>query len=126
MDRYAAKLLFQFRVVSGRRVNRRRVCEERIVLLRAGSPKAALTMAKGRGRGEQTSYEDQGRRVFFEFVGVLDLLLLGTESEPDEVWWEFVERIRPMERRRHLIPAERSLSALREVSPRVPGRRRVP
>jgi hypothetical protein len=109
--RYAAKLLFQFRSVKSGISCRRRICEERIVILNAESAKAALAAAKKRGRGEETSYRDCDKIVFFEFVGVLDLLDLGAESEPDEVWWELKTRVSPMERRDSLVPPEKELTA---------------
>lgn len=126
MARYAAKLLFQFRVVRAGCVNKRRVCEERIIHIKASSPESALKIAKKRGRDEQTSYSDRGNKVFIEFVGVLGLIKLGVESESDEVWWELVERVRPMERRKRLVPKENTLAAMRPGTPRKHGRRLVP
>jgi hypothetical protein len=41
--------------------------------------------------------------MFVEFVGVVDLLELGVEADPDEVWWELTKKMKPMERRRQLI-----------------------
>ena len=56
---YGAKLLFQWRVVEDGKVRRRRLCEERVILLRARSPRDALAQARrptvgrtGRSRGE--------------------------------------------------------------------------
>jgi hypothetical protein len=53
--------------------------------------------------------------VHFEFVGVLDLLELGVECDADEVWYDIVERVRPMERRHAILPKENDLSALRRA-----------
>ena len=39
---YGAKLLFQWRVVEGGKTKQRRLCEERVVLIRAGTPGDAL------------------------------------------------------------------------------------
>lgn len=112
-ERYAAKLLFQFRVVTNRASNKRRTCEERFVLLNATSAKTALIAAKRYGNKEQLKYRNNdGAKVFFEFVGVLDLLHLGSECEQDEVWYEITEHIKPKERRRVLIPAEKKLNAI--------------
>jgi len=117
MKRYAAKLLFQFKVVLGGAPGKRRLCEERIVLLPARSAQAALTKAKTRGKRSEHRYtNDEGNLVCFEFVGVIDLLELGVECEADEVWYEITERLLPSERRSKLIPPESSLNAIRHES----------
>ncbi len=121
MKRYAAKLLFQFRVLG----SKRRLCEERTILFRAGSAGQALARAKQRGQESQHTYRnDLGEPVHFEFVGVLELLHLGPECEADEVWYEVNQRLLPMERKARHIPAESTLAAIRnEGSPRSAHRR---
>jgi hypothetical protein len=112
--RYAAKLLFQFRVVVNGHSGVRRRCEERIIIFCSTSARAALSAAKKRGRSGQIRYKNSdGNPVFFEFIGVLDLLQLGLECEEDEVWYDIVERVRPMERRARLIPLPKKLDAFR-------------
>ncbi|MEW6302248.1 MAG: DUF4288 domain-containing protein [Verrucomicrobiota bacterium] len=109
--RYAAKLLFQFRVESE---GKRRLCEERIILVPARSGKAALTKAKRHAKASEFSYKNSdARRVHFEFIGVMDLLHLGPECEPGEVWYDIVEYVQPMERRKKLLPPESKLNAIR-------------
>lgn len=111
---YAAKLLFQFRVVVNGSSGIRRTCEERIITLSAAHGKAALREAKRYGRAEQHRYKNNdGNPVYFEFVGVLDLLRLDPMCEPGEVWYDITERIRPMERRATIIPPATQLSAIR-------------
>ena len=110
-ERFVAKLLFQFRVVRSKPAARR-LCEERMVLFRARSQTAAVSEARRRGKAAQHSYKNVlGEPVHFEFVGILDLLELGGECERDEVWYRLVERLRPLERRRKLLPTEASLHA---------------
>src|SRR5687767_9592560 len=88
-DRYSVKLLFQYRVLVNGKPNIMRTCEERMVVLRAKSAGSALSAAKRRGKsGEFQRTNPAGNKVFFEFVGVLDLLLLGPECEDDEVWYD--------------------------------------
>jgi hypothetical protein len=112
--RFAAKLLFQFRVVIDGDSGKRRLCEERIVLLNATDGKAALREAKNKGRIARYKYKNtDGNLVNFEFVGVLELLCLDPACETDEVWFEIVERVLPMEKKRRLIPPEKKLSAIR-------------
>jgi hypothetical protein len=111
--RYAAMLLFQFRVVTGEASNKRRLCGKRLILLTAPDARAALRAAKQRGRKAQYHYfNSEGGQVRFEFVGVLDLLHLGDECEPDEVWYEFCRLQEPMERRERLLPSEARLQEI--------------
>jgi hypothetical protein len=125
MKKYAAKLLFQFRVVSNGMSNRRRLCEERIILINARNAKAALTAAKKRGSQGEHDYENSaGGRVFFEFVGVMDLLELGIECSQGEVWYDIVERLEPKERRGQLVPKEARLSSIR-LEKRIQDERRA-
>lgn len=113
--RYAAKLLFQFRVVVDGDDGVMRTCEERILVLRASSARKALAMAKRRGReARKRWWNEAGDPVHFEFVGVLDLLHLGEECDEDEVWYDIVRRKQPMERAAELVPAEAELCAIRE------------
>jgi len=112
--RYAAKLLFQYRVVVDGQSNVMRTCEERIILLEAPTARAALALAKKHGRKAQHRYKNnEGGLVHFEFVGLMDLLHLGVECEEGEVWYDITQRKLPMERASSLLPKESELSALR-------------
>jgi hypothetical protein len=111
---YAAKLLFQFRVVVDGSPGIRRLCEERIVTFSAAHGREALREAKRRGRAAQHHYKNnEGNPVHFEFVGVMELLRLDPACEADEAWYEITERVRPMERRASILQPERRLSAIR-------------
>lgn len=120
MTRYAAKLMYQFRVDKGRGTPKRRLCEERTVLIDARSAGAALATARRKGRRAEHHYDNAfGATVYFEFIGVMELLALGAECEPDEVWYELVYRHSPLERRDAFIPAEHELNAIRNEIHRV-------
>ena len=111
--RYAARLLFQFRVMVNGNPGVRRLCEDRIIVLRAPGARAALAKAKLRGRAAEYQHPNaDGTPVFFEFIGVTDLLELGAECEPDEVWYDIVQKVKPMERRSKLIPPPERLNAI--------------
>jgi hypothetical protein len=113
IERYAAKLLFQFRVAIGGKSNTMRTCEERIVVLKARTAQLALAAAKRRGRSGEHSYKNRdGNKVYFEFVGVMDLLHLGVECEKDEVWYNITTMKQPKERAKRILPAEMKLNAL--------------
>ena len=114
---YSAKLLFQFRVVSGRRSNLRRICEERIVTFKAPSSEQAWQIASRMGKADAFTYQnDSGGRVHFEFVGIMELLHLGLErSGAAEVWYDIVERLKPSERKAKLVPRKAQLQAFAEL-----------
>ena len=114
--RFSAKLLFQYRVEDSGKSNVIRLCEERIILITAKSGRGALARAKRRGKAAQHKYKnDSGAMVYFEFVGILDLLHLGVECEPDEVWYDITRRKRPKERASKILPPEASLNAIRTL-----------
>jgi hypothetical protein len=110
MPRFAAKLLFQFRVELSGDSGKRRTCEERIINFTARSSRDALRKAKRRGQAGEYRYKNSdGNTVSFEFIGVMGLLDLGWEVEADEAWYEIRERLLPMERRDKIIPTDRVL-----------------
>lgn len=114
MKRYASKLLFQFRVVIAGESNSQRTVEDRIVLIKARSAKAALSRARLIGKQREYDYvNDDGNRVYVELVGVTDLVSLDPECLKDEVWYDIRTMLRPMERKKHLIPKDRDLSAIK-------------
>jgi len=114
MNRYSAKLLFQFRVDTGAATGKHRTCEERIILVEARSASSALAKVKRKGKRAEFDYTNtDGNPVYFEFIGVMDLLHLGVECEADEVWYDIRKRMSPMERRDVFIPPEHELNAIR-------------
>src|SRR5262245_58889699 len=103
--RYSAMLLFQFRVITEGMSNKRRLCEKRLIVFTAPNGRAAFRKAKQRGRAAQHNYLNCcGGKVRFEFVGVHDLMHLGHECQPDEVWYELCRMHTPMERRDRILP----------------------
>jgi len=112
--RFAAKLLFQYRVIINEDSGIRRLCESQIISFSSTNAVAALLEAKLRAIKKQHHYiNSNGNQVRFEFVGIEELLCLDPECDSDEVWYEIVERVKPMERRAKLIPSERQLNAIR-------------
>jgi hypothetical protein len=121
---YAAKLLFEFFIVVDGQPGIRRLCEERMILVEAGCAEDALRIAKSQGRGSQWQYRNaNGDPVHFRFVGVMDLLHLGSECAPNEVWYGITQRVRPMERKRKLLPREAHLCAVVNERGLLPPRR---
>jgi hypothetical protein len=120
---FGAKLLFQWRVVENGKARQRRLCEERIVLMRARSSRDALAQAKRYGRAQahkDPTNRPRGREVYFEFVGIIDLdtVFANFTEHPTEVWYELRERVRPMERKRELLVPESRFHAARIPRPR--------
>ncbi len=110
MRRYAAKLLFQFRVVVDGDPGKRRLCEERILNFLARSPREAIQIANRRGKRAEHAYTNSDDHpVRFEFVGLLDVMGLGPEAADDEVWYDIRERLLPMERRERILPSQNDL-----------------
>jgi len=120
---YAAKLIFEFLVLVGGRPGVRRLCEDRLILVTAPNANVALREANRQGRASEHKYRNNhGNPVHFRFVGVVDLLHLGVECQPNEVWHTTTERVRPMERRARLIPKAHELNAIRQEA-RLLGKR---
>jgi hypothetical protein len=112
---YAVKLLFEYCVFVRGVPNARRLCEEQLRLVTASSARGALREANRQGRAGQFRYRNgKGNPVHLRFVGVIGLLHIGAEMEPNEVWYSIGERLRPMERRRHLVPKPKDLNAIRD------------
>lgn len=90
--RYAANLLFEYGI-DGRRAPRP-LCERRIVLIDARTPKEALRRAAGRGRAAQISYRNaDGDRFRIRFLGMIDLIELS--GDDDEVYCSLFRTSRP-------------------------------
>ena len=114
LKRYSAALLFQFRSMVDGNPGKIRLCEKRIIHFKAPNAQAALKHAKRRAHeSEYRSKNVAGGNVFFEFVGVRDLLCFDSGDEPDEVWYQVIKMVTPMERKRSIIPHESQLSAIR-------------
>jgi hypothetical protein len=113
VSRYAAKLLFQFRVMVGQDAGVRRLCEERLIVLRAKSAKEAIKTAKKRAKAAEHHYKNsEGNHVYFEWVGIRDMIGLGSECDDDEVWYDIGEKIRPMERAATLTLSDADLQRI--------------
>jgi len=116
MARFAAKLLFRFRPPNGGKRSSRFLCEERIVTLTAPNATSALKKAKRIARKGAHSYRVvTGGRVHFEPVGVMELMELGVETGPGEVWWDIYVR-KLSGRRSKLVPAERNLRIFTDLA----------
>jgi len=124
--RFSALMLFQFRTEKNGISNQRRVCEERIIVIQASSALEALRLVRQKGIDEEFSYYDNDIEVFFEFIGVMELIELGTFLDEDEVWYHFIEKLRPMENKDKILPSESQLDAFQNKLHRKHGRLGVP
>lgn len=104
MNRYSAKLLFQFRVVENGQSRSRRWCEERTICFHEVDAQRAVLHAREAGReGEYDYCNDRNDPVYFEFLGVMDMIELGVECGPEEVWYDIRQRVKPQERKNSLV-----------------------
>lgn len=124
--KFAALMLFQFRNVKKNKVNKKRVCEERIIIFEEDTADSAYRKALKRGKEEETEYEDSGVKILFEFVGIMEMVELGASFEDDEVWCRLIEKIEPMENKNKLIPKKTHLLAFKTGNVRKQGRLFVP
>lgn len=114
MKKYAAKLFFQFYLDLKKCNPKRRLTVSSIVVLDASTAKEAYKKAEKKGFEKQYDYvNDEGNSVFFQFIGIEDLLHLGLEADEDEVWYDIKERLLPMERKDRFIPSIEQLSAFK-------------
>ncbi len=91
-----------------------RLCEERIINCMATHARDALKIAKSMGKKAQHNYKNNdGNKVFFEFIGVMELISCDDVLNKDEVWYDIKTYRQPKERRNKLIPSESKLSAIR-------------
>jgi hypothetical protein len=108
--RYAAKLLFQFRVVVDGKSGVMRTCEERIINFMSSSPAEAMRHASKAGTEAEFSYlNDEKNRVKFEFVGILDIMDLSPSDERETVFYSIRTMRTPMERKSKLLPSRTKL-----------------
>lgn len=113
MNKYNATLLFQYRVMVDGNPGKFRICEKSMILIDAKNASTALTRAKKIGRRrEYESINDEGRKLYFEFVGVLDMVNIGSECEENEVWYEVCTMLTPKERKKVIIPEGNKLRAI--------------
>jgi len=103
--RFAANLLFQYRVVP--KTRKRTVCESQVVALRARSANAAIRRAAEIGRRKQHSYRNAiGGTCHIEFLGLIDLIEL---VDQDESWYRIFSSAAP----KRLVTPTKRLSVLR-------------
>jgi len=67
------------------------------IFVDARSAASELTKSKRKGHIAEHDYlNSDGNTVFLEFVGVMELLALGTECDSGEVWYDIRIRVLPM------------------------------
>lgn len=111
---FAAKLLFQYRVNVKGHYAKRKLCEERIVHVKASTARQALASVKKIARSAEHKYvNNEGNPVHFQFVGIIDLIYLHEKYYPEEVWYELKGLLNPMQRRAKFVRADNELTAIR-------------
>ena len=101
-------------MIVGKSPGKRRLCEERIINFASIAAQEAVREALLWGRKAQQSYKNNdGNKVQFRFIGVMELICLEPACEVDEVWYEMYERICPSERKKRILPHKSKLHAIR-------------
>lgn len=71
----------------------------RILHFPKGTRKNAIAQATQRGQDSEHTFEnDLKQQVHYRFDGIKDVLELGVEADPDEVWYEVID-IKPKKRK---------------------------
>ena len=85
MIRYAANLLFEFRIKEA--PSTRPLCEKRIIVFRASGTREAIRRAKRRGKQSELSYPNaDDQTVQIRFLGLIDVISLDGSDE-DEAYY---------------------------------------
>jgi hypothetical protein len=109
---YAAKLLFQYRVVDSvtKTNNKKRPCSAITILFYAKNPKDAIRIAKSKGRKKEVSYHNTDNNcVHYEFVGIAEMLNISLIVDLDEIWIWYGELLTPMERKNKFILTDKEI-----------------
>lgn len=111
-NKYSAKLLFQFRVERNKISIKKRLCEEKIILVNASNANEAYNSISRTGKTLQHNYKNSfGEKVFYELVGIIEILKIDESFDKNEVWYELKRMLLPKERKNKIIPNKRQLSA---------------
>lgn len=116
MSRYAVELLFEFdKKFQGQAVQKKRICERKIIVFHADSDEDAYCESLKRGKDEEFSFIDDGYEVFYNCLGITELISLEDEDD-DVVWWSFEEKLNPHKRKQDLIPSKEKLRLFKPFS----------
>lgn len=106
--RYAAKLLYTFKVDSPKFSRQRhRICEEKVINFCASSNDQAYEMVKPLALAFEYSYEnDEKQNVDYVFLGIIDIKDLTDLSEDNEVWYNVFDTYSIKKTIAELIPQD--------------------
>ncbi len=114
MEQYSCKLLFQWNPFKdGEAFRKRRVCEEKIYSYPSKSPEDALAKAKALGEEECFDHETEEGHVYYQFVGVIELIQLIDYNEGTELWYEMSEKLIKDGNFEYLVPKEKELAVFK-------------
>ena len=111
MEKYAVKLLFQFRIDSVT-ICKMRTSEEKIILFKHDltiDNNIFKTINKRAKEDEFNYLNDDGNIVYYEYVGIIDICHLGVEVDNDVVWYDIKTLLTPMERKEKILPSLKQL-----------------
>jgi len=111
--KFAVCLLFQFKVINKGKVNKKRICEEKIYHIISNSANEAYKKALSIGKDEEFNFKEKQKNIFYEFVGIIEMIELVELDEKNVVWSRFVEKLLPLERKAKIIPPKNKLSVFK-------------
>lgn len=122
---YSAKLLFQYRREDQanplKKAKKKRLCEEIIVLVKATSADSAYDLISSFAiENERVTRYNEVLTFYYEFIGFIDfkeMMILDVrmpKNEVQEVWFDFYEKLLPMERKSELTKAKHELFEFRD------------
>ncbi len=105
MKKYSVKLLFQYRIESNLN-EKMRICEEKILIFLIKEDEDIILVSNQKAKEQEFDFiNDDGNKVFYEFIGILDVCHLGNEVEDNEVWYNIKTMLTPMERKNKILPS---------------------
>jgi len=105
MKKYSVKFLFQYRIDSNLD-EKMRTCEEKTLIFTIENSEDIISLAIKKAKELEFEYlNDCNNKVFFEFIGILDICHLGIEVEENEVWYDIKTMLTPMERKDKILPS---------------------
>ena len=113
---FSAKIIFQFRSEKNNISNKKRFCEERIVLIRSENKNKAYNNIFDYAKNEEIVFVDNEYFTYFEFIGFISFLrsdytgsVIIEANIVTEIWHGFYEKLIPMERKKYIVKPKNKL-----------------
>jgi len=82
-----------------------RRCEEKTLIFTIKNSEDIISLSIESAKKLEFNYINNcNKKVFFEYIGILDICHLGIEIEDNEVWYNIKTMLTPMERKDKILP----------------------